>query len=180
MAKPAIMASIQACDLPDDALLRKYLREGVYTDCYVTELARDVSHAEYVEAFYTTAIFRLERQLLSWFVARPSSDAQAAELASGKLAAFAAWTVEAREPDQLLLSDFQGRTRSWLMRAPAQNNQSTRLYFGSAVVPAVDRRTGGTRMGAAFRVLLGFHKLYSRILLRAAVARLARSRPAAP
>jgi hypothetical protein len=33
-------------------------------------------------------------------------------------------------------------------------------------------------MGFAFRALLGFHKLYSRVLLRAAVARLARSAPA--
>lgn len=170
------MASIQACDFPDGALLRSYVRDGVYADCYVTELARHVSHAEFVEAFYTTAVFKLERLLLACFVARPSTDAQAAELAAGKLAAFAAWNVEAREPDQLLLSDFQGRTRSWLMSVPASNHQSTRLYFGSAVVPIVDRRSGRTRMGGAFRVLLGFHKLYSRILLRAAVARLARSR----
>jgi hypothetical protein len=136
-----------------------------------------ISHAEYVEAFYTTAVFKLERLLLSWFVARPSTDAQAGELAAGNRTSFAAWSVEAREPDQLLLCDFQGRTRSWLMSAPASNNQTTRLFFGSAVVPIVNRRTGEARMGSAFRALLGFHKLYSRILLRAAVNRLARSQP---
>src|SRR5450631_449653 len=113
------MTSIQACELPDDALLRRYLSRGAYADCYVTELARPVCHAEYVEAFYTTAVFRLERLLLSWFVARPSTDAQAGELATGKLASFAAWSVEAREPNQLLLSDFRGHTRSLLMSAPA-------------------------------------------------------------
>jgi hypothetical protein len=171
------MASVQACELPDDALLRKYLSGGAYADCYVTELAGSVSHAEYVEAFYTTAVFKLERQLLSWFVARPSTDGQAGDLASGKLASFAAWSVEARGPNQVLLSDFQGRTRSWLMIAPASDNQTTRLFFGSAVMPLINRGTGEARMGTVFRALLGFHKLYSRVLLRAAVTRLTRSRP---
>lgn len=171
------MTSVQACELPDEALLRRYLSAGAYADCYVAELARPVSHAEYVEAFYTTAVFKLERLLLSWFVARPSTDAQAKELACGKLASFAAWNVEARGNNQILLSDFHGRTRSWLMSAPNPDDRSTRLFFGSAVVPLVDRRSGEARMGAAFRVLLGFHKLYSQLLLRAAVARLARSRP---
>jgi len=171
------MTSIQACELPDNALLRRYLRAGAYADCYVTEVARAISHAEYVEAFYTTAVFKLERRLLSWFAARPSTDVQAAELASGQRTSFAAWKVEAREPDQLLLCDFQGRTRSWLMSAPASKTQTTCLFFGSAVVPIVNRRSGEARMGSAFRALLGFHKLYSRVLLRAAVNRLVRARP---
>jgi hypothetical protein len=159
--------------LPDQALLRSYAREGVYADCYVTDVAGAVSHAEYVEAFYTTAVFKLERLLLAAFAARPSTDAQATALACGTLDTFAAWDVEARATNQLL-RDFRGRTRSWLMSAPALNPQRTRLFFGSAVVPVVDRRSGKARMGAAFRILLGFHKLYSRVLLRAAVSRLAR------
>ena len=168
------MASIQACELPDSALLHRYRGAGGYADCYVTELAAAVSQPEFVEAFYTTAVFKLERLLLAWFAARPSSDSQAAQLARGQADSFAAWSVEARERDQLLLCDFQGRTRSWLMSAPASDGQSTRLYFGSAVVPIVDRRSGAPRMGAAFRALLGFHRLYSRVLLRAAAARLVR------
>ena len=137
------MTSIQACKLPDDALLRRYLSGGAYADCYVTEFERPVSQAEYVEAFYTTGVFKLERLLLSWLVARPSTDAQAGELASGNLNSFAAWSVEAREPNQLLLSDFRGRTRSWLMSVSASNNQTTCLFFGSAVVPIVNRLSGG-------------------------------------
>lgn len=175
--KPRSMASVQAWELPEDALLLMYLNGAAYADCYVTEIARPVSHAEYVEAFYTTAVFKLERLLLSWIAARPSTDAQARKLAAGKLTSFAAWSIEARESNQVLLSDFQGRTRSWLMSAPALNNQTTRLFFGSAVVPILDGRSGEARMGPAFRALLGFHKLYSRLLLRAAVNRLARSRP---
>ena len=172
------MAAIQVCPLPDHALLRKYLESGAYTDCYVTEVAGQVSHAAYVEAFYTTAVFKVERQLLAWFVARPSTDAQAKELADGGSQSFAAWSVEARSTDQLLLCDFQGRTRSWLMTVPASRGGSsvTRLYFGSAVAPIVDRRTGAAKMGFGFSALLGFHKLYSRVLLRAAVLRLGRVR----
>jgi hypothetical protein len=169
---------IHACPLPADALLRKYLNAGAYADCYVTEVASPVSHAEYVEAFYTTAVFKAERLLLAWFVSRPSADLQARELASGKIDSFAAWTVEARTRDQILLTDFQGRTRSWLMLVPAAANTSagTRLYFGSAVVPLMNPRSGESRMGAGFRALLGFHRLYSRVLLRAAVSRLERAK----
>ena len=174
------MTSIEACELPHDALLRRYLGRGAYADCFVTELARPVRHAEYVEAFYTTAVFKLERMLLSWLVDRPSTDVQARELASGHVTSFAAWNVEARETNQVLLSDFQGRTRSWLMSAPSSGGRSTMLYFGSAVVPIVDQRSGQSRMGLAFQALLGFHKLYSRVLLRAAVGRLARSGRSAP
>jgi hypothetical protein len=170
-----VAASIQPCALPDDALLLSYAREGAYADCYVTDIGRVVSHAEYVEAFYTTAVFKLERLLLAAFAARPSTDAQAAALARGQLDTFAAWNVEARATDQLLLRGFQGRTRSWLMSAPATHPLGTRLFFGSAVVPVVDRRSGQARMGAAFRALLGFHKLYSRVLLQAAVSRLERA-----
>ena len=167
-------SGVEAGELPDDALLRKYLLGGGYADCFFIDVGRAVSHAEFVEAFYTTFVFRLERLILSWFASRPSTDMQAWELAAGTLDAFAAWSVEARAPDQLLLCDFQGRTRSWLMRVPSPDNLSTRLYFGSAVVPSPDRHSGEARMGVVFRALLGFHKLYSRILLRAAASRLAR------
>ena len=170
------MAAVQACELPAGALLRKYLHGGGYADCYFVEVARPVSHVEFVEAFYTTAIFKVERQLLARFVAKPSTDRDARELARGELDYFAAWTVEARSPDQVLLADFQGRTRSWLMCAPATTNASprTRLYFGSAVVPPTRARSRQEGMGVTFKALLGFHKLYSRALLRAAASRLER------
>lgn len=168
------MPSIQSRELPADALLNKYREGGAYADCYATEVDRPISQAAYVEAFYTSAVFKVERRLLAWFVARPSTDVQVKELATGQINAFAAWTVEGRHARQLLLRDFQGRTRSWLMSMPTEVNGSpgTRLYFGSAVVPVVDRRTGQATMGLLFRALLGFHKLYSRALLRAALHRL--------
>jgi hypothetical protein len=85
--------------------------------------------------------------------------------------------VEDRAANQLLMCDLAGRTRSWLMVAPLQAGgaSSTRLYFGSAVVPVRDMASGQPRMGLLFKALLGFHKLYSRILLQAARSRLAQS-----
>ncbi len=167
------MPSVQVCAVPEHALLAKYARGGAYADCYVAEVGRLVPHAEYVEAFYTGTLFKLERLLLAWFVRKPSTDAQARELASGVLSTFAAWRVEERSTNQLLMCDLSGRTRSWFMVAPAGSG-STRLYFGSAVVPILDRASGQARLGFTFKALLGFHKLYSRALLYAARSRLAR------
>ena len=168
------MFSVEPCPIPDDALLNNYLREGTYTDCYVTEIRGSVSHVQYVLAFYTTRVFKLERLILKLAVSRPSTDAQAEQLAAGSIDAFAAWDVEARNENQLLMCDFQRRTRSWLMVVPLENASGTRtrLYFGSAVVPVKNSRTGKVTLGFVFRVLLGFHKVYSAVLLYAARSRL--------
>ena len=165
------MRSIQSCPLPDAALLRRYAGRDDYTDCYTTLIERTASHEEFVRVFYTTWVFKLERWILTWTVKKPSSDAEAAQLAAGVRSSFAAWSVEDRAPDQLLMCDFLGNTRSWLMTAK-EGATGTRLYFGSAVVARTDRDTGKRSLGAPFRALLGFHKLYSRLLLRAARSRL--------
>ncbi len=157
--------------------MQRYRQSGAYTDCYCLDLPGRVGQAEYIEAFYTTRVFKLERWLLARFVGKPSSDAEAQALACGLRETFAAWSVEAKADGQLLLCDFRGRTRSWLMcAAMAGASAGTRLYFGSAVVPVRDPRNGALRLGIAYRALLGFHKLYSRMLLWAAAQRLRRSR----
>src|SRR5688572_29681445 len=159
------MPTIQPCDLPAGALLQKYRDQGAYTDCYATQVAWPVSQSGYVEAFYTTTVFKLERWVLQWLASRPSTDLEARQLAAGALDSFAAWRVEGQTADQLLLCDFRGDTRSWLMAVPIENDdrtEGTRLYFGSAVVPMVNARSGKATLGFAYRSLLGFHKLYSR------------------
>ena len=171
------MPDIQPHPLPTNALLTKYANADAYTDCFVTEIARTVSHPEFVEAFYTGRLFKVERFLLRVFISRPSTDLQARQLAVGELNEFAAWRVETRAVDQLLLCAIDGRTRSWLMVSAAEVPGRTRLYFGSAVVPRVDAVNLSTRksgMSIVFKSLLGFHKLYSRALLSAAAVRLAR------
>jgi hypothetical protein len=164
------MLDIRSRPLPPDALLLRYKGAGAYTDCYETVVSRPVSHGEYVEAFYTTWVFRLERLILRWLASRPSTDAQVRELARGERNDLAAWSVEGRTLNQLLLCDFMGRTRSWLMVQPLSGG-STRLLFGSAVVPIRDKK-GQWSLGASYSSLLGFHKMYSRILLAAARSRL--------
>jgi hypothetical protein len=171
------MHIIHPCPLPPEALLGKYAHAGVFTDCYVTEVAGNISQARYVEAFYTTALFKIERILLRWLVARPSTDIQVQQLATGTVSTFAAWIVEIRTDNQLLLTDVSGRTRSWLMSTSptGESGGTTRLYFGSAVVPRGLPRSGGPKLDLAFRALRAFHALYSRALLYAARSRLVRA-----
>ena len=160
--------------VPQSSLLGSYVDSGAYADCYVTELPAEVTHAQFVEAFYTTRLFKLERLLLGLFLARPSTDEQAAQLAGGQLSSYAAWSVESRAENQLLLA--AGRTRSWLMVAAGTGEHPghTKLFFGSAIV-SKRSSTGAPRdMGLGFKALLGFHKLYSRALLLSARARLVR------
>ncbi len=149
-------------------------RQSGYADCFCVDIATMVSQEEFVKAFYTTPLFKVERLILKWAVSRPSTDDQATKLAAGTADAFAAWRVEKRNDSQLLLCDFTGRTRSWLMASSrvGQSGFGTRLYFGSAVVPVKNPRTGQTSMGPGFSALLGFHKIYSRLLLQAAKSRL--------
>jgi hypothetical protein len=172
------MTPIQTGELPPSALLSKYKQQGAFTDCYFMDLPHAISQAEYVEAFYTTGLFKVERAILSFLVAKPSTDKQAKLLAAGEVERFAAWSVEGRTQNQLLLCDFQGRTRSWLMSDVNESATSTwtRLYFGSAVVPIIDKMSGKKSQGFAFHALMGFHRLYSRALIASAQARLLRNK----
>ena len=148
------MAAIRLCALPTSALLETYAQMGAFTDCYVIELLRPVAQGEFVEAFYTSSIFKVERWMLAKFLSQPSTGAEAHRLATGALGTFAAWSVERRETNQILLA--AGRTRSWLMASSAQASGTvTRLSFGSAVLPRRTRGFGVPRMGWQFRVLLG-------------------------
>ena len=164
------MSRIESCPLPDDALLARYCQQGAYADCYRTDISGKVTQAEYVAAFYTTPLFKVERMILATVLSLPSTDEQARKLAEGALDHFAAWHVEARAADQLLMCDFQQRTRSWFMVAPlpGDNGAHTRLYFGSGVVPSRNPKTGNRSLGPLYRALLGFHKIYSRALLHSA------------
>ena len=163
------MSSVHRTPIPENALLRPYCTGGSYADCYSAEVAHPVPEAALVEAFYTTRLFKVERALLKWFAGLVSTDEQAREFAAGTRSSFAAWHVEARDVDQLLVR--AGRTRSWFMVVPDLGGSGTRLYFGSAVVARSNGRTGKPELGFVFHALLGFHKVYSRALLAAAKAR---------
>jgi hypothetical protein len=166
--------TVHACEVPPLSLLARHVAAGAYADCYVTALPAAVTQAKFVEAFYTTRLFRLERWLLGRLMARPSTDAEARQLAAGQSASFAAWTVESRAENELVLA--AGRTRSWLRVEAGSGTGAahTLLFFGSAVLPRRSASAARGGMGFAFNALLGFHRLYSRALLASARARLAR------
>jgi hypothetical protein len=165
-------AGIEACALPESALLARYQKPGHYTDAYALSCQSVVPLARFVEAFYTSRVFKLERLILRLALGKPATDAEAGQLARGEIAAFAAWTVEDRNATQLLLCDVFSRTRSWFMVQPLAGG-GTRLTFGSAVMPTPRSvRAGALQLAWSVRALVGLHRLYSRVLLRAACAQL--------
>lgn len=173
------MQIIHRCPPPDGTLLQACEQAGAWADCFTTEVDLAITSARFIEAFYTSWLFRLERGILRLALGKSSSDAGARELAAGTAASFAAWRVEGRNDRELLLTDFTGRTRSWLMATAVEQPVGaarTRLYFGSAVGRVAPRGTRRSELGFWFHALLGFHTLYSKLLLRAARNRVLDSR----
>ena len=147
-------------------MIGAYVRRQAYTDCYAVFVPGVTTLAEFVEAFYTTRLFKLERWLLARALNLPATDEQALRLAQGACDRYSAWRVEQRSNDEILV-EF-GPTRSWLCAKPAAGSApGTTLLFGSVVVPT--RPDGG--FGLAFHALGGFHRLYARLLLAAAARR---------
>lgn len=182
------MSTVMACAVPVGTLLSQRQQGGSYVDCFVATVPRVVTQAQFIEAFYTTAVFAVERFILRWLVNKPSTHEQARQLARGQADTFAAWRVVQRGPNELLLEDFTGRTMSWLMvervdvgggEGDNAGSAPTRIYFGSAVGSRLRDAQGRASMGWVFHLLLGFHKAYSRVLLGAAFKRLVAARASA-
>jgi hypothetical protein len=159
--------------VPDDALLRTYRggsrpeHWGHHGDCFSVTVDRPVNLGDLVVAFYTSRVFRVERLILRLLAGAPSTDAEARAVAEGSGTSFAVWRVGQRTATQLLMCDRYEKTRSWF-RVMSLDGGRTLLQFGSAVAAKPDRRTGYVAMGGGFRLLMGFHVVYSRILLNAA------------
>lgn len=168
--------TIRTCDLPADAFLRRYVGDGCYTDCYLIEVPGRIPLGQYIEAFYTTWLFKAERAILS-LGGFKSTDADAADLSRRQSVSFAAWRVEDRDEDQLLMCDATGRTRSWFKVATISGETSveTRLYFGSGITAVTRGKARQLSIGPVFNALTGFHKLYSRALLAATRHKIARA-----
>jgi hypothetical protein len=169
------MFSVMQGAVPDDALLRTY-RGGARPerwrgsgDCFMISVERIVSLTEFVLAFYTSPIFRIERVILGLVARAPSTDAEARQLADGSGISFAVWRVGERTATQLLMCDRYERTRSWFRVLPLDDGE-TLLQFGSAVASRSDPRAARAR-GSLFGLLLKFHVVYSQVLLHAAKRR---------
>jgi hypothetical protein len=163
--------------VPVESLLNTY-RGGPHPerwvgqgDCFAVTVDRVVTLREFVVAFYTSPVFRLERLVLRILAGAPSTDSDVQSVADGSGMLFAIWRVGERTATQLLMCDRYEKTRSWFRVAPTDGGQTV-LQFGSAVAASRNRRTATVSMGRWFRWLMGFHVLYSRILLSAARNRL--------
>ncbi len=159
--------------VPGDALLQTYRgdrpeRWGRYADCFSVHVDQAITLNQWVLAFYTSRLFRIERVILGVFARAPSTDEQAREVAAGQRETFAVWMVGARTHDQLLMCDRYGATRSWFRVVPVEGG--TVLQFGSAVA-ARRASDGSIRVGRGFSVMLGLHKIYSKLLIGAAMRR---------
>ena len=159
--------------VPEDSLLKTY-RGGSRPepwvgqgDCFAMAVAQPVSLGDFVFAFYTSPVFRIERAILRILAGAPSTDAEARGVADGSGSSFAIWRVGQRTTTQLLMCDRFEKTRSWFQVAPMEGG-GTLLRFGSAVASSRNRETGALSVGRGFRWLMGFHVLYSRVLLGAA------------
>jgi hypothetical protein len=170
------MSSILQVPVPEESLLRTYRggarpdRWGNQGDCFSVCVERVVSLADFVFAFYTSPVFRVERWILALVAKSPSTDAQARAVADESSRDFALWQVAERTDTQLLMCDRYEMTRSWFRVVP-QGDGRTVLQFGSAVAAHRDQKTGAASMKRGFRWLMGFHVLYSKVLLGAASRR---------
>jgi hypothetical protein len=164
------MFSVTQDTVPEGSLLRTY-RGGARPecwrgqgDCFTACIDRRVALADFVLAFYTSPVFRIERLILFVLAGAPSTDHEVRQLAEGTGVTLAVWRVGERTATQLLMCDRYERTRSWFSVVPLGEGQ-TMLQFGSAVAGS---RSGPSAPGPWFRLLLRFHVLYSQVLLHAA------------
>jgi hypothetical protein len=168
------MMSVKIGEIPENGLLNAYgLQSGCYTDCFYIDVPGSISFSTYVYAFFNTPVFKLERVLLKLFASSPSSDNDVENLASGASDGLSIWNVEERGDNQMIMSVGDGPIRTWLMCCNSDiSSGTTRLYFGSAVLPTQHDAPRDHKMGRTFRILLGFHKQYSRVLLLSAKRKL--------
>ncbi len=157
--------------LPPHSFLSAYHAQGSYTDCLIRDVPGSISLSAYLTAFYNSLFFRPERVILSLLLSMKATNADVAQLAEGTTERFSAWTVERRDQVQILLCDFQSRTRSWLMVEPLDSGM-TRLYFGTAITPVDRTKSGRAAARVVFWALLWFHKIYARALIWSAAKRL--------
>jgi hypothetical protein len=173
------MFSVMREAVPDDALLKTYRgagqaeRWGTYADCFAVSVDQKVDLRDFVFAFYTSRIFRIEGFILRVLLGVSAGRADAHALAAGTAGRFSVWYVGQRTPSQLLMCDRYERTRSWFCVAP-QSGGGTRLLFGSAVAAKRGKQEQPS-LGGGFHFLLRFHILYSQLLLHAAKRNFPRS-----
>jgi hypothetical protein len=180
------MSSVSQDSVPASSLLLTYCGGDTAVDwhrqcdCFSISVDGAVTLSGFVYAFYTTPVFKFERMILRYLANAASTDAEAHSLAEAVSERFAVWQLGERSDSQLLMCDRYGRTRSWfaVVAQGTSERPRTLLRFGSAVGVVRGRRSGASGASGAsggFRLLTKLHTGYSRILLRAAKAKLVRN-----
>ncbi|MEL7396055.1 MAG: hypothetical protein AAFN44_06750 [Pseudomonadota bacterium] len=168
------MAKITQIPAPDDSFLHALAcQTGAYADCFEATVACDIPQSDafqrFVFAFFDSPVFRVERAILRLAGKAPKDRSDPKALALGETDAFAAWRVERRADNEILLVVLNTPIRTWL--SLQKEGSVARLRFGSAILP----QEGKDIPHWAFRVTLPAHVVYSRLLLRAAVSGWARA-----
>ncbi len=86
------MTTVTPCDVPQDSLLAGFGGPADYRDCFVREVSGEVSLADYIERFYSSAVFGPERVVLG-LIGRGASMEDIRALARGKSDRLAVWEV---------------------------------------------------------------------------------------
>ncbi|MEM9173429.1 MAG: hypothetical protein AAGA84_12075 [Pseudomonadota bacterium] len=164
------MAMIEAIAVSRTSPLGRYATGDNYTDCFSVRIEARVSLEQFLAAFYGSRLFALERRFLANALGHRSTQADIDALAEGSTDKFAAWQVEFRGDDNILLCDVSGRTRSWLKCQPDRRSATpaTALMFGSAVLRREGHSFKARLSRALIRLTIPLHRLYARALLRAA------------
>ncbi|NRB30287.1 MAG: hypothetical protein HRU27_06805 [Rhizobiaceae bacterium] len=166
MRKPEVM-SLASGSEPEGAFISQYSTTlGGYSDCYYIDIQKDVALSDYILAFFSTPIFRMERLILNLVPSGRSNEQCVLDLAAGTGDKIAGWKTEKRDDSQLLLAVGDGPIRTWLMvQGSPYSETTTRLYFGSAVLPTGMTKEGHPKLAIVFRLFAGLHIFYSRLLL---------------
>jgi hypothetical protein len=158
--------------LPDDSYLHEFAARRAHTDGFYCDLSGTITLSDFIDGFYTSWLFKLERLILALAIAKPSTDREALALARGELETFAAWSVEMRCHNQIIMRDYQSKTRSWLMCE--RRGSGTRLYFGTIIEPSIIIDETRADLGFWFHLLMPAHIIYSKALLKAACDQLSK------
>ncbi|MTI09151.1 hypothetical protein [Curvivirga aplysinae] len=169
------MTEVKETAIPLNSFMNFYHESpGHHADAFVGQIDGIVTLEDYILAFFDSPIFRIERSILSLFLLRRIKQSEIKELASGRSQQFALWKTKKRNEEELLLEVGDSQIRTWFHTEQEQSNK-TKLYFGSAIVPDTTSKNAKEGIGFTFRFFMGFHKLYSRILLQSALKKLKRN-----
>ncbi len=141
---------------------------GCLTDAFRCKVDFSVNLEHFIQAFFDSSVFRLERLLIQILTRKQADLTQVKKLASGTDKTFAVWQVAQRSNFEILMKVGTGPIRSWLAAYPDQDG-GTSLYFGSAVLPTKGDKNGNQQVGFLFQATVWFHEFYSRLLLKSAV-----------